>query len=248
MTDVRRLSRPAGKGLYVRDHLAPLTGISDASVAMLRAIGVRFVATSFRNRITASKLESAGIYVWTFGSLNDWDPDHWKKTLRLSLLAAAASGGRRVWADTEVGWKDASPAQWAELGAALLEADRLGFQVAITTHGGLRKRLVQRLGPMLNEIGAVVSPQVMDHMTDPPASLDYAAEQVALWTHDLPGAQIVPTVGAFNEDGSETPGRFAQVFAAYPVFGAAIVWPEHKPNAAELEALRSWKCGKGVQL
>lgn len=266
-TDVRRNSRPRGKGWYLRADMMPPAGISAQSIALLKSIGVRFAAVHLASIFTMQKLESAGIYTWVFAGPKLWSPDKWRTTLAQSMARAAEVRSYRIWADPEGDgpggdrdWAQASRAEWLEFGAALADAGRQGYQVGVTTHGGLRRPLESYIAPQLVKVDGFISPQLYDHMRDAP--IDYAAKSMELWKRTMSGCEIVPSVGCFST-GPEGPvgynaERFRQVIAGYDAIDCigAIYWPvprtvngqwqSVRPN--EYKPLRDWKVGVAPEI
>ncbi len=245
------LSRPVGRGWYVRDSMAVASGISAADIALLRSIGIRFAAVNMSHPVTMRRLQTAGIFAWVFGLPSQWSPSSWRETLARSHRVALEVGAPRIWADPENGWPQASPTEWVALGAALGELARSGIQVAVTTHGGLRSRVARYIAPQIAPFGGIISPQLYDHSRD--ASLDYAAASLPVWTRTMAGCQVVPSVGCLST-GPDGPGaysdaRYAAVFRHYPrAWSAAIVWPERDPSPAQAAVLRAWRVGIGPEL
>jgi hypothetical protein len=243
---VLQLSRPLGKGWYVRQSMTPAQGISAADIALLKSMGIRFTAVNVANPITIKRLLAANLNPWVFGLPDQWSPTSWPQTLMRSHAVALQTGSNRVWADPENGWPAASGEQWMALGSALEQLARSGVQVCVTTHGGLRSRVAKYVAPRIAPFGGIISPQVYDHSRD--ARLDYAAQAIPAWERTMSGCQIVPSVGCLSTGpegaGAYSDARYRDVFAGYPRrWQAAVVWPERDPSPFQAAVLSAWRVG-----
>lgn len=250
------LSRPHGKGWYLRGDMTPREGISQTHIGVLKYMGIRFVGVNIVHPITIRRLDSAGIYAWCFGgpgtesTEGQWDPKNWRATLAASMRI----GNGRIIADPETRWPRAPASEWQALGAALAAACKSGFQVIATTHGGLWTRFAKYIAPQIAPFGGMISPQLYDHMATAP--LNYAESMLPKWRDSMSGCEIIPSIGAFAAGpgaGEYSAERFAAVFREYdkmPV-RAAMVWPVpggRARNNAEYAVIRKWRVGSAVEV